>query len=226
MSTLARTPTPMEGHHDAGDGDSARVLPTKQCPAPNATEDAPSQASSPKSPALSVTAAVLAAGSLIRGSGTTPAADHFVPLPGGDDEAEDVARYPAFKPFKPKKPGGGPTTKHGILEEPATLGGGGSRWGVEELLGSTAAGRGSSKGFAANAKSTIVSGLGKLTAVAAKSVATAGGGGDDGMEEQPCEYVAMSTPCESPVMMVSAGAMRAALISLSEQGGSYRRELR
>lgn len=203
----------MESHHDAGGGDPEGVVPTQQRPASNAAQDAPSgpaadDGSSPKSPALSVTAAVLAAGSLVRGSGTTPAADHFVPLPGGDDEPEAVPRYPAFKPFKPKKSDGGPA-KHGILNEPATLGGGGggtnSRWGAEELLGSKTAGQNSRKGFAAHAKSTIVSGLGKLTAVAAKSVATAGG--EDGMVEQPCEYVAMSTPCESPVKMVSAGAM-------------------
>lgn len=68
-----------------------------------------------------------------------------------------------------------------------------SKWGVEGLLGPTAAGN-SGKGFAASAKNTIVSGFERLTAARGRPA-------DDGVE-QPCEYVAMSTPCESPVNKV------------------------
>lgn len=200
------TPIPMDNRHEEGDEDSAGVVPIPQSTAPNAAEDAPTrpdEGSSTKSPALSLTATVLAAaGGLVRGSDTTPASDHFVALPGGEGGREAVARYPPFKPFKPRKSDNEP--RHGILEEPATLGGGGgtsSKWGVEELLGSKAASRNSRKGFAASAKSTIVNGLGRLTTVTARSGTTE----DDWMVEQPCGYVAMSTPCESPVNMVSVG---------------------
>lgn len=98
----------MERSHEEGDGGSAGVVPTQQNPAPNAAEDVPSrpdEGSSPKSPVLSLAAAtILAAGAgLVRGNDTTPADDHFVALPGGDDEGEAVARYPPFKPLKSKK---------------------------------------------------------------------------------------------------------------------------
>lgn len=232
LQGTARVSTPMDNRDETSDEHSAGAVPTHQSPDPDAALDPPSRrddeglSTSPPPVLLSVTAIVAAAEGLVRGGDTTPAADYFVPLPGGDDELEVAARCPPFKPFKPKKSDTRPPG-HGILEEPATLGGGGggssSKWGVEELLGSKAGAR-NRKGFAASAKSTIVSGLGRLTAAAARS----GAAGDDGMADEPCEYVAMSTPCESPVNTVRAGTMCGCVCvcgtgghGISSEGGAW-----
>jgi len=127
------------------------------------------------------------------GEVTASANQDFVPLPGGEDEHGVGASHPRYEPFEPRKSGRKPTG-HGISEHGSgEVLGSTSKWGVEGLLGSTAAAN-SGKGFAASAKSTIVSGFERLAAARGRSA-------DDGVE-QPCEYVAMSTPCESPVNKV------------------------
>ncbi|CAM9404025.1 unnamed protein product [Ectocarpus sp. 4 AP-2014] len=85
--------------------------------------------------------------------------------------AADDTRHPSFEPFRPKS-----------FDSQLGHGLGGL------LLGSRSASKKSSQNFAASTKSTMVSGLGVLAKAAKASATTV----DDG-------YVAMSTPCESPV---------------------------
>ncbi len=130
------------------------------------------------------------------------ASQDFVPLPGGEDQHEAGSLHPRVEPVKPREESGEKRAGnvHGILEHGTSeVLGSSSKWGVEGLLGPTAAAN-SGKGFAASAKNTIVSGLERLTAARGRPA-------DDGVE-QPCEYVAMSTPCESPVNKVRQGAPR------------------
>lgn len=175
------------GDRETGDEASAGAVSAPQDIPPT---PAPSQ--------LSVTAATILAAAG-RSGGNDPTADHFVPLPGGEDELESSARQPRYEPFKSgigkPAPASAAAAGHGIPEASGDILGSNNRWGVEGLLGSKTAAK-SGRGFAASAKSTIASGFERLTAARGRSADC------DGDVEQPCEYVAMTTPCESPVNKV------------------------
>lgn len=126
---------------------------------------------------------------ITRRDSSTPAADHFTVLPGDapHSRAESFAVQQNNPDQHSKLDQQGHAIRHGLSSDSE------KQWGMEGLLRSKA---GTAGGAAADAKRKLSAHLG----LSAKR-------GEEGGEQQQqsCEYVAMNTPCESPV--ASGGAV-------------------
>lgn len=120
---------------------------------------------------------------ITRRDSSTPAADHFTVLPGDSpiSRAESFAVQQNNPDQHSRLDQQGHAIRHGLSSDSE------KQWGMEGLLRSKA---GTAGGAAADAKRKLSAHLG----LSAKR-------GEEGGEQQQqsCEYVAMNTPCESPV---------------------------
>lgn len=194
-------------HHQQGSQERPRVeTPSHDHASPETISGWPSHArttdSDPSATANRLSAAErlkLSMTSLIAGrtdGNSTPVDDHFTPL-AGDAHRVRNSVMPSLQAPKYKAE----SLKHGIMSGETGIE---TKWGTEGLLGSKPAQRKSSS-LVAKAK------LSKLSMHLGLTGGGDGDGGGGGESDTSCGYVAMSTPCESPV--ADAG--------IPQGGGSY-----
>ena len=112
----------------------------------------------------------------------TPVADHFTVLPGDSPNSRGESFAVRHNnPDQHGRLGQHHAIRHGLSSNSE------KQWGMQGLLRSKA---GTAGGAAADAKRKLSAHLG---------LSAKGGGGEEEQQQQSCEYVAMNTPCESPV---------------------------